>query len=134
MEKWIAGITGGVGAIISYAIDGLGLAVVVLIGLMAIDYATGLIAAVVKKELNSRIGFNGLLRKVYYLLLIGAVYALALVIPDIKFAGDGLAIAMCVLEFVSIAENGTKINAPMPAFLKNILAIVKDKSGEGDIK
>lgn len=131
MEKYIAAISGVVGAFVSFLVHGLGLAVTVLIALMAIDYITGLFAAIVNRELNSRIGFNGLIRKMYYLLLIGAVYLIALVIPVLEHAGAGAAIAFCVLELVSIAENGTKMNIYIPDFIKNILAVVKEKTGEG---
>lgn len=67
-------------------------------------------------------------------MLVGAVYLLSLVIPGIEYAGDGAAIAFCVLEFISITENGTKVGLPMPDFIKEILAIVKDKTGESDAK
>ncbi|MGE7129563.1 hypothetical protein [Lysinibacillus xylanilyticus] len=42
MEKWIGAISGLIGALVSYAVDGLGMAVTVLIGFMAIDYITGI--------------------------------------------------------------------------------------------
>lgn len=134
MEKWIAAVSGVMGTIVSYSVDGLGMAVTVLIGFMAIDYATGIMSGIVNRNLNSRIGFNGIIRKIYYLMLVGSVYLLALVIPGIEYAGDGAAIAFCVLEFISITENGTKMGLPTPNFIKNILAIVKDKTGEGEAK
>ncbi|QDP99414.1 phage holin family protein [Lysinibacillus fusiformis] len=134
MERWIAAVSGLIGTLVSYSVDGLGMAVTVLIGFMAIDYFTGIMGGIVNRNLNSRIGFNGIIRKIYYLMLVGSVYLLALVIPGIEYAGDGAAIAFCVLEFISITENGTKMGLPTPDFIKNILAIVKDKSGEGNVK
>ncbi|MFJ7890104.1 holin family protein [Lysinibacillus xylanilyticus] len=134
MERWIGAISGLIGALVSYAVDGLGMAVTVLIGFMAIDYITGIMSGIVNQNLNSRVGFNGAMRKIYYLLLVGSVYMLSLVIPGIEYAGDGAAIAFCVLEFISITENGTKMGLPMPDFIKNILSIVKDKTGEGEAK
>jgi len=134
MEKWIGAISGIIGALVSYAVDGLGMAVTVLIGFMAIDYLTGIMGGIVNRNLNSRVGFNGIIRKIYYLMLVGSVYLLSLVIPGIEYAGDGAAIAFCVLEFISITENGTKMGLPMPDFIKELLAIVKDKTGEGNIK
>ncbi|WP_042474601.1 phage holin family protein [Bacillus ndiopicus] len=134
MEKYIALISGTVGTIVSYLIGGLGMAVTVLIALMALDYVTGLMQAVTNRSLNSRVGFNGIIRKVYYLMLVASVYLIALVIPGIEYAGDGAAIAFCVLEFISITENGTKMGLWMPNFIKNLLAIVKDKTGEEDAK
>lgn len=134
MEKWIAIVSGALGTIVSYSVDGVGMAVTVLIGFMAIDYITGIMSGIVNQNLNSRVGFNGAMRKIYYLLLVGSVYLLSVVIPGIEYAGDGAAIAFCVLEFISITENGTKMGLPMPDLVKNILAIVKDKTGEGDTK
>jgi len=134
MEKWIAAVSGAVGTMVSYSVDGLGMAVTVLIGFMAIDYLTGIMGGIVNRNLNSRVGFNGLMRKIYYLMLVGSVYLLSLVIPGIEYAGDGAAIAFCVLEFISITENGTKMGLPMPDFIKELLAIVKDKTGEGETK
>lgn len=127
MEKSIATISGVIGAVVSYLVDGLGMAVSVLILMMAIDYLTGLIAATYQRKLNSRIGFNGLLRKCYYLFMVGGVYTLELIIPGIEWAGDGVAVGLCVMEFVSITENGTKMNLPMPEPMKRVLLIVTDK-------
>lgn len=132
MEKWIATVSGAIGAIVSYAVDGLGMAVVILIVMMAIDYITGVMSGVVTKTLNSRVGFNGFIRKAYYLLLVGAIYALSFVVPGLEYAGDGAAVALSVLEFISISENGVKMKAPIPKFISNMLSIVKDKTGEGD--
>ncbi|MCT6924837.1 phage holin family protein [Metasolibacillus sp.] len=134
MEKNIALVSGAVGAVISYLVGGLGMAVTVLIALMALDYATGLMQAAINRELNSRVGFNGFIRKIYYLMMVASVYLIALVIPGIGYAGDGAAIAFCVLEFISITENGTKMGLWMPKFIQDLLAIVKDKAGEGNAK
>lgn len=71
MERWIGAISGLIGALVSYAVDGLGMAVKVLIGFMAIDYATGIMSGIVNQNLNSRVGFNGIIRKIYYLMLVG---------------------------------------------------------------
>ncbi len=110
------------------------MAVTVLIGFMAIDYLTGIMGGIVNQNLNSRTGFNGIIQKIYYLILVGSVYLLSVVIPGIEYAGDGAAIVFCVLEFISITENGTKMGLPMHKFIKNILAIVKDKTVEGEVK
>lgn len=42
MKKWIGAISGIIGALVSYAVDDLEMAVTVLIGFMAIDYLTGI--------------------------------------------------------------------------------------------
>lgn len=132
MEKYIATVSGVIGAFISYLVDGIGMAVSVLILMMAIDYITGLIAATYQRKLNSRIGFNGLLRKCYYLFMVSGVYAIQLIIPGIGWAGDGVAVGLSVMELISITENGAKMNLPMPDQVKKILLIVSDKiNGNG---
>lgn len=132
MEKWIAGITGTVGFLISYLVDGVGIAVAILLAVMAIDYATGLISAFVNKTLSSRIGTTGFARKLYILLLIAAVYLVESILFGSEHVGDGIAIAYIAIEFISITENGVKMGAPMPPFVKNLLAIVKSKTEEAN--
>ena len=127
MEKHIALFMGVIGSFVSYLVDGIGLASTVLLGMMAIDYVTGLIAAAYNHKLHSRTGFRGLLRKCYYLLAFSAVYLMGYAVPALRFAGDGLAVALIAMEFISITENGTKINAPMPKMMKRFLLIVNEK-------
>ena len=132
MERYIVMITGTIGTSVSFLVDGLGEAVTVLLFMMALDYISGLMSAVYKRKLNSRIGFNGLIRKSYYLLLLGSVYLIGTVVDGISYAGDGLAIALIVMEFVSIVENGTKLNLPIPEPVKKVLLIVRGKVEKGE--
>lgn len=136
MESKVALISGVIGAIISYMFDLMGVAVSILILFMLVDYITGLVAAGINRELNSRIGLHGFARKLYILVLIGMVYALefaALHYTDFDIfggaIGDGAAWAYIAIEFISITENGVKMGAPMPPFVKNLLKIIKDKTG-----
>ena len=41
MGKWIAGVTETLGFLVSYLVDGVGIAVSILLAVTAIDYATG---------------------------------------------------------------------------------------------
>lgn len=127
MEKQIALYMGIIGSFVSYLVDGIGLATTVLLGMMALDYLSGLMSGAYNKELNSRIGFRGLIRKSYYLLLLGSVYLVGYAVDEIKWAGDGLAVALIAMEFISITENGTKMNMPMPEPIKKILLIMNEK-------
>lgn len=139
MENKIALVSGIAGAVISYMLDWVGVAVTALLFFMLADYITGLIAAGIQRELNSRIGLNGFARKMYILILIGSIYVLefvALHYTDFDIfgghIGDGAAFAYIAIEFISITENGVKMNAPMPPFIKNLLKLVKDNTGLGD--
>ena len=139
MENKLAWFSGIIGAVVSYMFDLMGVAVTILILFMLVDYATGLVAAGMKKELNSRIGLHGFARKLYILVLIGMVYALefaALHYTEFDVfggaIGDGAAWAYIFIELISITENGVKMGAPMPPFIKNLLKIVREKTGMGE--
>ena len=144
MENKIALFTGVLGAIVSYMFNLVGVAVSILILFMLVDYITGLFAAGFNNELNSRIGWTGFVRKLYILVLVGMIYTLEFAAGhyvdfDIfgGFVGDGAAFAYIAIELISIAENGVKMGAPMPPFVKNLLKIVKEKTGlteEGELK
>lgn len=124
--KTIAMVVGG---LISYMVGGLGLAFTVLLGLMVIDYATGLMVAIYKKNLSSRVGSRGFIRKLYVILLIGAVYLIEQVtFEQVGYIADGVAVAYCVMELVSIVENGGKLNVPLPKMLKDLILVLKPKS------
>jgi toxin secretion/phage lysis holin len=118
-----------IGGVISWMVGGLGVAFVVLLGLMVIDFLTGLMVGYSQKDLNSGKGKDGLMKKTYILLLIGAVYMIQKAIPALSslgYAADGVAIAYCVIEFLSIVENGGKLGVPTGP-LKNVITALKQK-------
>lgn len=124
--KTIAMVAGG---LVSYLVGGLGLAFTILLGLMVIDYVTGLMVAIYNKNLSSRVGSRGFIRKLYVILLIGAVYLIEQVtFEQVGYIADGVAVAYCVMELVSIVENGGKLNVPLPKMLKDLILVLKPKS------
>lgn len=127
----IGAISGG----ISFLIDGMGLAFVVLMGLMAIDMISGMLVGFVNKELKSSTCRTGLIRKVYIVLLIGASYLIGIALEEktginLNWIGDGLTVAFIFNEFLSITENGGKLGVPIPDWLKNAIEALKNKAEE----
>lgn len=101
--------------------------------LAAIDYATGLAAAVITKEANSTKGFNGLLKKFVMCLLLAT---LAVCDRDLH-TGSLLvrgAIALSVNEVLSIFENAVRCGIPLPEPLVQVLAKVRVLSGSSETK
>lgn len=126
IDLWIKSIVAFFGALLSYALDGLGWAFTVLLIFMAADYVTGLMAGFINKNLESGVAFKGLAKKVYVIILVSCIYLLEYAGLDIAgFAGDGVAIAYIVVEFISITENGGKIGAPIPKVIRDAIAILK---------
>jgi toxin secretion/phage lysis holin len=134
MDVYFKSVISVIGGIISWAVGGLGVAFAVLLGLMAIDFITGMMVGSVGPGLSSSTGKKGALKKVYILLLIAAVYMVQRLVPELQaagYAGDGVAVAYGVLEFLSIIENGGKLGVPIGPLAK-IIAVLKPTGGHED--
>lgn len=122
-----AAIGGVCGALIGH-VDGVLLA---LLFFMAADYITGLMVGWVQHNLNSEIGFKGLMKKVFILLLVAVGNVL-----DVYVIGSGAVVRSAVIAFylanegLSILENAGKLGVPYPDKLKDVLAQLKDDDNE----
>lgn len=118
---------GVIGGFISWMVGGLGLAFVILLGLMALDFLSGFMVGIVKKELSSSIGTAGLFKKIYIIILIGAAHMIEVsVIKSTGVVTDGIVVAYIIIEFLSIVENGGKLGVPIGP-LKNVVAVLKNQ-------
>lgn len=123
--KFIFGMATG---LVSWMVGGFGLVFTVLIGLMVIDFITGVMVGVYEKNISSRIGTKGLIKKVYIILLIGAVYMIEVaVLGSQGIITDGVSGAFCVIEFVSLTENGGRLGIPLPDKVKGIIKVLKNR-------
>lgn len=117
--------------LVSWMVGGFGLVFTVLIGLMAFDILTGIMVGIYEKKLNSKIGTRGLIKKTYVILLIGAVYMIEVAILNGNgIVTDGVSGAFCLIEFVSLTENGGKLGVPMPQKVRDIILVLKNKDKE----
>lgn len=134
MENFTKAAIAVIGGAASWIVGGLGTAFAVLLGLMCIDFVTGMMAGAVNPGLSSSVGKRGALKKVYILLLIAAVYMVQRLVPELQvvgYAGDGVAVSYAVLEFLSIIENGGRLGVPIGP-LKKIIAVLKPKEDKSD--
>jgi toxin secretion/phage lysis holin len=130
-DLFIKALIGVIGGIVSITTGIFGLVFTILIGLMAIDFITGLMAGAMNEGLQSSKGYRGLFKKIYTLLLIGSVLLIeTAVLKSNGVVTDGISAAFCVIEFVSIVENGGKMGVPLPSKLKSLISILKNKVGE----
>ena len=77
-----------------------------LIAFVVIDYITGVMCAIINRELSSAVGFKGIFRKVLIFLLVGIAN-----IIDVQVIGTGAVLRTAVIFFyisnegVSLLEN-----------------------------
>lgn len=99
-----------------------------LVTFVAVDYITGLMAAVLEKKLSSEIGFRGIFKKVLIFVLVGIGN-----IIDVHLIKNGSAVRTAVIFFyisnegISIMENSAKVGLPIPEKLKNILEQINER-------
>ena len=105
-----------------------------LITFVVIDYITGVMCAIVSKNLSSAVGFSGLFRKVLIFMLVGIANVI-----DMQIIGAGSALRVAVIFFylsnegISILENAAFLGVPIPDELKKVLKQIKnhDKNKRG---
>lgn len=110
-----------------YLVGGFDIAIQSLLIVMLIDYLTGIASAIYNKELSSKIGFKGILKKFSYL----CVVALSVVIDNLT-GQSGLIRTLVIYFFVandglSIIENMAEMNIKLPQKLIDALEQIKKK-------
>lgn len=100
---------------------------VTLVAFVVIDYLTGVMVAVVQKQLSSEVGFKGIFKKVLIFILVGVGTTI-----DTYIVKDGGVMRTAVIFFylsnegISILENAGVLGLPVPQKLKDILAQLND--------
>ena len=124
-----------IGGWLGYFLGGVDGLMTALIIFMATDYVTGLMCAVVDKQLSSRVGFRGLFKKMLIIILVGIAH-----IVDLHVVGAGEALRSAVICFylsnegLSLVENAAHLGLPIPEKLKAVLAQLHDKANEVEEK
>ncbi|MGI6678452.1 MAG: phage holin family protein [Dehalobacterium sp.] len=101
-----------------------------LVALMVADYITGVMCAIVDKNLSSEVGFRGIFKKVLIFVLVGIGH-----IIDTNLIGDGNVLRTAIIFFycsnegVSMLENASRLGLPIPEKLKDVLAQLHNKGG-----
>ena len=134
MKETILAVIGVIGAFIAHAFGGWDAAIATLLIFMAIDYLSGLIVAGIfhaspKSEsgsLESKAASKGLIRKGMALLVVLIGTRLDLIL-GINYVRDGIIIAFCVSELISIVENMGLMGIKMPEPLVNAIDLLKRK-------
>ena len=121
-----------IGGIVGWFLGGTDGFLLALVTLVAIDYATGVIAAFATGELSSSVGFKGIARKVMIFALVGLANIL-----DVHVLGEGGVLRTTTIFFylanegMSIVENAARIGLPVPDKLRDALATITQHPARG---
>ena len=115
---------------IGYFLGGFDTAIYTLITFLIVDYITGIMASLKERRFNYDVGFWGIVKKIFVLILVGIAASL-----DNILGTEQVIIRMAVIFFylgiegLSIIENASKIGIPIPEVLTKWFVNLK-KDGE----
>lgn len=121
-----------VGGWLGYFLGGCDGLLYALIAFVVIDYITGVMCAIINRELSSAVGFKGIFRKVLIFLLVGIAN-----IIDVQVIGTGAVLRTAVIFFyisnegVSLLENAGHLGLPIPEKIKTVLEQLHDRAENG---
>lgn len=115
-------IVAATGTLISYLLGDWDTSLDVLMAFMVLDYLTGVIVAFINRSVNSEIGFKGLAKKLFILIILIAAVCL-----DRLLGNEGWVFRTLVCYFyianegISLLENIGNLGLPIPTKLKSAL-------------
>ncbi len=145
MKKIIETLAAAGGAVLAF-FTGLPVIIWILIGVMSLDYLTGLLCGLMGKSpktetggLSSGTAFLGLLKKAVILAVVGLSalvdHAIAVSAGIEMAAVTGAACLWFVAsEGLSIVENAAAMGVPVPGILLKALENVKDRGEDGGME
>ena len=125
-------IFSAVGGWLGYFLGGCDGLLYALIAFVVIDYITGVMCAIINKQLSSEVAFKGIFRKVLIFLLVGIAN-----IIDVQVIGTGAVLRTAVIFFyisnegVSLLENAGHLGLPIPEKIKTVLEQLHDRAENG---
>ena len=128
-------IFSAVGGWLGYFLGGCDGLLYALTAFVVIDYITGVMCAIINRELSSAVGFKGIFRKVLIFLLVGIAN-----IIDVQVVGTGAVLRTAVIFFyisnegVSLLENAGHLGLPIPEKIKTVLEQLHDRAEKEEEK
>lgn len=98
-----------------------------LVFVIILDYLTGILRAIYHKELNSRVGLKGIIKKVFYFAIISLAFLLDNLIGADLFLRNSIIYFFIANEGLSILENYTACELPMIPKIKELLIQLRDE-------
>lgn len=130
---WCKILFAEVGTILLYYIGGMDKLIYTLIAFVSVDYITGVISAVMHKELDSRVGYKGIFHKIIIFALVGIANLLDKnILNSQELLRTAVILYYIANEGVSIMENAGEIGIPIPQKLLDVLAQLKGEAEDGN--
>lgn len=121
-------VAAAIGAVAGYLFGGLTMLINLLLVLVVVDWLTGWTAAWMRGELRSRVGFNGIVRKVALFAVVAIAHLIDGVLGDMHMFRDAVVFFYLANELLSVVENLGKMGVPMPPIIRDAVHIFESKT------
>lgn len=116
-------------SLLVYLIGGLDNLIITLLIFMLLDYSTGILKAIYKKELNSKISLKGIIKKIGYIFVVITATLFDYIINKDEMPIRNLTLYFFIAnEAISILENWAILGLPLPKKLSEVFEQIKNKS------
>lgn len=112
---------------VSMLLGGFDLMLSTMVGFMFTDYILGVYAAKVNNEVNSKIGYRGIARKIFMLVPIGLAYSLDVLLKTDMLRNTAI-VFYIANDGISILENLGKAGVKIPKKLRDALVQLNDEA------
>ena len=129
MEKYFNGVSlfsGVIGGVIAGWMGGYDVLLKTLIVLVVSDYLTGVIKGIVTKELSSKTGFIGLLKKILIFIVVAVAVSLEMLLTDSIPLREIVIMFYISNEGISFLENVSTF-IPFPEQMKQVFIQIREK-------
>lgn len=124
----VSNIAGLIGGAFVYLFGGWDVLIIALLLLMVFDYISGILKGLYNKEISSKIGWHGIIKKVLTLIVVClSVVCEKIGIPAIR---EITIMFFIVNEGISILENASQTGLKIPPKIKEMLLQLREKDGE----
>ncbi len=132
MEKLFNNISitaGLLGGIIAKALGGSDTLLYCLLAVIILDYATGVLRAIMNKTLSSSIGFKGLIKKVMIFIVVACSVILSKITDNVIPIRETTIMFFVCNEIISVLENAAEF-VNIPPKMKSVLLQLRNTENE----
>jgi len=127
MENFFKTIIAVGGAAASFLFGGWSVFLNVLLAFVVIDYISGVYAAWKVGSLNSRVGLEGIARKVFIFAMIAVAHLVDTTLGEQHIFRDATIFFYLANELLSIIENSGRAGFPVPETIRKAVEVLKGK-------
>ncbi|WP_088840771.1 holin family protein [Listeria sp. ILCC797] len=120
--------------VVAFFFGGGSVLIQVLLIFTVADYVAGLLTAGFRGKLRSRVGFQGIARKLAIFILVAIAHQADLVTGNKNLVRDAVIFFYLANELISILENFVQMGVKVPRVLKSLVDIFQSNAGEKNKK